>query len=75
MVLVVVVDDFDNSTVTVVVNPGETRAFVLIGIVDDDKLEGLEHFDVAFEIGGTNTAGAEIRGQRLAQIAISSDDG
>ncbi|XP_065903790.1 adhesion G-protein coupled receptor V1-like [Dysidea avara] len=68
------VDDFDNSTVTVVVNPGETRAFVLIGIVDDDKLEGLEHFDVAFEIGGTNTAGAEIRGQRLAQIAISSDD-
>ena len=73
--VLVVVNDFDNSTVTVVVNPGETRAFVLIGIVDDDKLEGLELFDVAFEIGGTNTDGVVIGEPHVAIVGIDTDDG
>ena len=34
----------------IVVNPGETRAFVLIGIVDDDLFEILEFFEVHYEI-------------------------
>ena len=70
-----VVNDFDNSTVTVVVNPGETRAFVLIGIVNDDTFEGIEFFDVAFEIDGRNTAGAVIGELGVAQVSIFSDDG
>ena len=62
-------------TVTVVVNPGETRATVSIEIVDDDRLEGEEFFDVAFEIGGTNIDGAVIGEPELVQVAISSEDG
>ena len=68
-------DDFNDTSVTVTVNPGETTATVLISITDDDLLELTELFDVEFSIEGTDTAGAEIGEPRIAQIAISNDDG
>jgi len=65
-------DDFDNMTVTVVVNPGQTRTFISIEITDDDRIEELEFFDVVLAIVGD---GAVIRGSQLVQVILSSDDG
>ena len=65
-------DDFDNMTVTVVVNPGETTASVPIEITDDDRLEELEFFNVMLSIGGD---GAVIGGSSLVQVGIFSEDG
>ena len=73
--MVYLVDDFDNMTVTVVVNPGETTASVPIEITNDDRLELLEFFDVVLSIGGESTDGAVIRGSRFVQVGISSEDG
>jgi len=67
------VDDFNNMTVTIVVNPGETRATISIEIFDDDRLEGDEVFDVALEAGDTD--GVIIGEPSLAQVSISSEDG
>ena len=66
-------DDFDNMTVTVVVNPGETTASVPIEITDDDRLEGEESFDVLIEVEDTN--GVVVGVPNSAQVFITSEDG
>ena len=66
-------DDFNDTSVRVTVDPGETRATVSIMITDDDLLEPPESFEVEFSI--TDTAGAEIGEPGIAQIAISNEDG
>ena len=66
-------DDFNNMTVTIVVNPGETRATISIEIFDDDRLEGEEVFDAALEAGDTD--GVVIGEPSLVQVSISSEDG
>ena len=68
-------NDFDNTSVIVIISPGETRATVSIPITDDDLLEDVEFFDVLMEIGGTNTDGAVVGQPGIAQITIVSDDG
>jgi len=67
------VDDFNNMTVTIVVNPGETRAIISIDIFDDNRLEGVEVFDVALEAGDTD--GVIIGEPSLAEVSIFSEDG
>ena len=69
------VDDFDNAMITVIVNPGETRVIVPILIINDNLLEATEFFNVEFSIGGTDTAGAVIGKPGLAQVIILSEDG
>ena len=69
------VDDFDDTTVTVTANPGETRVTVLIPIIDDDLLEPTEVFDVVIEIGGTDTDGAILGQPGVVQVTIVSEDG
>ena len=68
-------DDFNDTSVRVTINPGETTATASIMIINDDLLELTELFEVEFSIEGTDTAGAEIGGPRIAQITISNDDG
>ena len=67
-------NDFDNTSVIVIISPGETRATVSIPIIDDDLLEDVEVFDVLIEIGGTNTDGAVVGQPGIAHVAIVSDD-
>ena len=69
------VNDFDDTPVTVIVNPGETRAMVPISITNDNLLEETEFFNVELSIGGTDTAGAVIGKPSLAQVIIFSEDG
>jgi len=71
----ILVDDFDSTPVKVVVNPGENRITVQIQITDDNLLESIEFFNVAFSIYDKNTAGAIMGRPRMAQVAILSDDG
>ena len=66
-------DDFNDTSVRVTVNAGETTATVSIMIIDDDLLELTELFDVEFSI--EDTPGAEIREPGIAEIAILNDDG
>lgn len=68
-------DDFDNTTVMVIITPGETTATVPITIIDDDLLEPVEFFNVNFLIGGTDTTGVVLGKPDLAQVFISSEDG
>ena len=67
--------EFNDTSVTVIVNPGETGATVSIPIIDDELLEATEFFDVIIEIGGTNTDGAVVGQPGIAQVAIVSEDG
>ena len=60
-------------TVTVVVNPGETRATVSIEIMNDDRLEGEETFDVVLE--AVDIDGVVIGEPSLAQVFVTSEDG
>ena len=69
------VDDFDNTSVTVIVDPGETTALVSIPIINDDLLESIETFEVVIEIGGTDTDGAVVGQPAVAQVSIISEDG
>ena len=66
-------DDFNNMTVMIVVNPGEIRATISIEIFDDDRLEGEEVFDVVLE--AEDTDGVVIGEPSLAEVSISSEDG
>lgn len=68
-------DDFNDTSVTAIVNPGETRATVSISIIDDELLEAMEFFDVIIEIGGTDTDGAVVGQPGIAQVVIVSEDG
>ena len=68
-------DDFDNGTVTVTANPGETMVTMSIAIIDDDLLESTEIFDVVIEIGGADTDGAVVGQPGVAQVTIVSEDG
>ena len=69
------VDDFDDTTVMVTVNPGETTATVSIPIINDELLESTEIFDVVIEIGGPDTDGAIVGQPGVAEVAIISEDG
>ena len=69
-----VVNDFNDTSVIVIVDSGETQATASISILDDDLLEPTEFFDVVFSIGGTDTAGAIIRDPGIAEVIISNDD-
>ena len=69
------VDDFDNTSVLVVVSPGETSATAEILITDDDLLEAVEFFNVVIEVGDNETDGAVVGQPAIAQVAIVSDDG
>ena len=68
-------DDFNSTSVRVVIDPGETTAIVSIPIIDDDLLEETEFFDVVIEIGGTSTDGVAVREPGIAQVIIASEDG
>jgi len=67
------VDDFNSMTVVIVVSPGETMATFSIEIIDDDRLEGEEFFDVILEAGDTD--GIVIGEPSLVQVSITSEDG
>ena len=67
--------DFDNTSLTIIVDPGETTALVSITIFDDEMLESLEVFDVIVVIGGMNTDGAMVEPPGLVEVVIASDDG
>jgi len=75
MVHFTTVKDFNDAPVRVIVNPGENRTTVSIPINNDDLLEPIEFFNVAFSIGGTNTDSAVLRRPRIIQVAIASEDG
>ena len=68
-------DDFDNTPITIIVNPGETTALVSIPIINDDLLESVEVFEVVIAIGGTDTDGAVVGQPAVAQVSIISEDG
>ena len=68
-------DDFDNTSTTIIVDPGETTALVSIPIINDDLLESVELFEVVIEIGGTDTDGAVVGQPAVAQVFIVSEDG
>ena len=74
LLLYMTVDDFNDTSVRVTVNPGETMATVSIMIIDDDLLEGVELFDVEISIEGTDTAGAELRQPGILSITILNED-
>ena len=46
---------------------------VPIGIIDDDLLEEIEFFNVAFST--SSNIGAIMRRPRVAEVAITSEDG
>ena len=71
----IAVSDFDNTSITIIVDPGETTALVSIPIFDDDLLESVEIFEVVIEIGGVDTDGAVVGQPALAQVSIISEDG
>ena len=66
-------NDFDNTEVTVTINPGETSIMIPIGITDDNLLEDTEYFDV--RITTSSNIGAVVRAPRVAEVGIISDDG
>ena len=68
-------DDFDNTSISIIVDPGETRALVSIPIINDDLLESVEVFEVVIAIGGTDTDGAVVGQPAVAQVSIISEDG
>lgn len=68
-------DDFDGTPVRVTIDPGETTITVSIPIIDDNLLEAVEVFDVAFAVRNQNTAGARMGQPNVIPVAISSEDG
>lgn len=66
------VNDFDNSTVMVIVDPGDTTATVPIRIFNDDFLEATEVFNVAI---GADTNGVIVRQPGVVQVLIIDEDG
>lgn len=57
----------------ITISPGENTTTVSIPIINDDQLEAVEFFDVAFAIQRTN--GATMGKPRIARVAIRSEDG
>ena len=72
--LFILENDFDNSTVTVVINPGETTATVSIPLIDDDLLELTELFNVDIEIGANGTDYVAVRPPGFSQVQIVNED-
>ena len=68
-------EDFNDTALMVTIAPGDTTASVPISIINDDLLESTEVFDVAIEIGGTDTDGAVVGQPGVAQVIIVSEDG
>ena len=68
-------DDFDNTSISIIVDPGETTALVSIPIINDNLLESIEIFEVVIAIGGTDTDGAVVGQPAVAQVSIISEDG
>ena len=68
-------DDFDNTSISIIVDPGETTALVSIPIINDDLLESIEVFEVVIAIGGADTDGAVVGQPAVAQVSIISEDG
>ena len=68
-------DDFDNTSISVIVDPGETTALVSIPIINDDLLESVEVFEVVIAIGGADTDGAVVGQPAVAQVSIINEDG
>ena len=68
-------DDFNKSTVTVVINPGEISAVVFIEIFDDNLLEILEFFEVHYEIKEPSNAEVIFEPFGFTLVDIVSDDG
>ena len=67
------VEDFDSEPVGITISPGEYTTIVSIPIINDDRLEAVESFDVAFAIQGTS--GARMGRPRTARVFIISEDG
>ena len=67
-------NDFDNSTVTVIINPGETTATVSIRLIDDDLLESTELFNVHIEIGANDTDYIVVSPPGFSQVQIVNED-
>ena len=68
-------DDFDNEPVRVTINPGENTTTVSIPIINDDQLEAMESFNVAFVVTKQSTDGAAMGRPRIARVTIISEDG
>ena len=68
-------DDFDNTSISIIVDPGETTALVSIPIINDDLLESIEVFEVVIAIGGADTDGAVVGQPAVAQVSIINEDG
>ena len=68
-------DDFDNTSISIIVDPGETTALVSIPIINDNLLESIEVFEVVIAIGGTDTDGAVVGQPAVAQVSIINEDG
>lgn len=72
--LFILENDFDNSTVTVIINPGETTATVSIPLIDDDLLELTELFNVDIEVGANDTDYVVVRPPGFSQVQIVNED-
>ena len=68
-------DDFDNTSISIIVDPGETTALVSIPIINDNLLESTEVFEVVIAIGGADTDGAVVGQPAVAQVSIINEDG
>ena len=68
-------DDFDNEPVRVTINPGENTTTVSIPIINDDQLEAVESFNVAFVVTKQSIDGAAMGIPRVARVTIISEDG
>ena len=68
-------DDFDNTSISIIVDPGETTAVASIPIINDNLLESIEVFEVVIAIGGTDTDGAVVGQPAVAQVSIINEDG
>ena len=67
-------DDFNDTSIKVTVNPGEIKAKISVFITDDDLLESVELFDVEILIGNTDTAAAELSHPGIVPITVLNED-
>ena len=67
-------DDFNDTSIKITINPGEIKAKISVFIIDDDLLESVELFDVEISIGSTDSAGAELSQPGIVPITVLNED-
>jgi len=68
--------DFDSSTISVDILPGNDSSFVLIPIIDNNAVESLENFSLSIQIPPTFVnIGVMVGTLQMATGFIVDDDG